>query len=128
MLTNVLRDERFECVETGGGAGVGFGEDGDDGCYSRETGEDVGVEGVETVGKGVVVVRRGRVDHVECTMNVGIQMFLRTLHFRLLRMSIMIMKRRGDLSECFFEFAGDKVDEESQLNVHDILFSGSKPL
>jgi hypothetical protein len=131
LLTNVLRDERFERVETGGGAGVGFGEDGDDGCYSRETGEDVGVEGVETVGEGVVVVRRGRVDHVECTVNVCIQMFLRTLHFRLLRMSINDYEKKkgeGDLCECFFEFAGDKVDEESQLNVHDILFSGSKPL
>ena len=84
MLTNVLRDEGFESVETGGGAGVGFGDEGDDGCYSGETGEDVGVEGVETVGEGVVVVRGGGVDHVKCAMNVSIQMFLRTLNFSLL--------------------------------------------
>lgn len=84
MLTNILRDEGFESVETGGGAGVGFGDDGDDGCYSGETGEDVGVEGVETVGEGVVVVRGGGVDHVKCAMNVSIQMFLRTLNFSLL--------------------------------------------
>jgi hypothetical protein len=44
----------------------------------------VGVEGVETVGEGVVVVRGGGVDHVKCAMNVSIQMFLRTLNFSLL--------------------------------------------
>jgi hypothetical protein len=44
----------------------------------------VGVEGVETVGEGIVVVRGGGVDHVKCAMNVSIQMFLRTLNFSLL--------------------------------------------
>lgn len=78
---DVLTDERFEGVQSGGGAGIGFADDGDDGRYSGETGEDVRVQGVETVGEGVVVVRRGRVDHVKSAMNVSIKVFLRALHF-----------------------------------------------
>jgi len=97
LLTNVLRDEGFESIETGGGAGIGFGNDGDDGCYSGETGEDVGVEGVETVGERVVVVRRGGVDHVKCAMNVSIQMFLRTLNFSFLqRQDTTSRKKTGE--------------------------------
>ena len=95
MLTNVLRDERFESVEASGSACVGFGNDGNDGCYSAETGENVGVEGVETVGEGVVIVRGGGVYHVERTMNVSVQMFLRTLHFCLLLHQHAITNREG---------------------------------
>ena len=76
-----MTNERFEGVQTGCGAGIGFADDGDNGRYSGETGEDVRVQGVETVGEGVVVVRRGRVDHVKSAMNVSIEMFLGTLDF-----------------------------------------------
>ena len=63
-MTNGLCDEGFEVVHAGGCAGVCFTDDGDDGGYSAETGEDVDIQCVETVVEGVMVVRRSRIDHV----------------------------------------------------------------
>ena len=63
-MTNCLGDEGFEVVHAGGGAGVCFTDYGDDCGYSAETGEDVDIQGIETVMEGVMVVRRRRIDHV----------------------------------------------------------------
>ena len=76
VLANILGDEGFESVETSVCAGICLAEDGDDSSYSGETCEDVDVQCVETVREGVVIMRRGGVDHVECAVNMCVEMFL----------------------------------------------------
>lgn len=76
-----MTDERFEGVQTGSGACISFADDWNDGRYSGETGKDVRIQCVETVGEGVVIVGRCWVDHVKSAMNVSIKMFLGALHF-----------------------------------------------
>lgn len=88
-MADILGDEGFEGAETGVGAGVCFADDGDDGGYSGETGEDVDVQCIETVWEGVVVMRGRGIDHVECTMDMRVEMFLRPLHFCLLQKALV---------------------------------------
>ena len=76
VLANVLGDEGFEGVKTSVRAGIRLTEDGDNSSYSGETGEDVDVQCIETVREGVVIMRRGGVDHVECAVNMCVEMFL----------------------------------------------------
>ena len=81
MLTDVLSYEGFKIAESCSSTGIGFGNNRDNGGYSGEAREDVDIKRVETIGEGIMVVRRGGVDHIEGAVNMRIQMFLGTLYF-----------------------------------------------